>query len=118
MKTRANCPACHGEFSLLDSLKAPTPFHFRCPHCRARLRVQMRGLRPLLVFVVCLFFGLAIGLRSPWRAFGQTGLIISLAGYAAAGVVADIVCGILLYTYGTFYFGHPKDETNNGDKDG
>ena len=108
MKTRANCPACRGELSLLDGLKAPTPFHFRCPHCRARLRVRMRGLWPLLIFVVCLFTGLAVECVAVWRAFGPKGLIISLACYAFAGVVADLVCGILLYTYGTFYSAPPK----------
>lgn len=101
MKTRANCPTCRGELSLLDGLKAPTPFHFRCPHCRAKLSVQMRGLWPLLILVVCLFAGLAVGCLCMWRAFGLTGLFISLAFYAAAGLVADIVCGTIFYTYGT-----------------
>ena len=108
MKTRANCPACRGELSLLDGLKAPTPFHFRCPHCRARLRVRMRGLWALLILVVCLFTGLALECLAVWRAFGRTGLFVSLACYAVAGVVADLTCGILFYTYGTFYSPPPK----------
>jgi hypothetical protein len=95
MKTRADYPTCHGELSLLDDLKAPTPFHFRCPHCRAKLRVRMRGLWPLLAFVVGLFAGLAVGCLCMWRAFGLTGLFLSLACYAAAGLVADIVCGTI-----------------------
>ena len=85
----------------MDGLKAPTPFHFRCPHCRTKLRVQMQGLWPLLTFIVCLFVGLAVGCLGIWRAFGLTGLIIGLACYAAAGLVADIVCGTIFYTYGT-----------------
>jgi hypothetical protein len=68
----------------------------------------MRGLWPLLIFVVCLFAGLAVGCVAVWQAFGRTGLFISLAGYAAAGLVADIVSGIIFYTYGTFTFDPTK----------
>ena len=102
MKTRANCPACRGALALLDGLKAPTPCHFGCPHCRAGLRVQMRDLWPLLIFVVCLFTGVSVGCVALWRAFGQNGLIMGLACYAVAGLVADIACGIIFFTYGTF----------------
>jgi hypothetical protein len=83
-------------------MKAPTPFHFKCPHCKAKLRIQMRGIWPLLSFIVCFFLGLAVGCVAAWRTFGGRGLLISFLGYAAAGLAADLLCGILFYTYGTF----------------
>jgi Ca2+/Na+ antiporter len=83
-------------------MKAPTPFHFKCPHCKAKLRIQMRGFWLLCAFIVCLFIGLAVGCVAAWRAFGQKGLFIGLLCYAAAGVLADLLSGIIFYTYGTF----------------
>jgi hypothetical protein len=61
----------------------------------------MSGLWPLLIFVVCLFTGLSLGCVALWRAFGLTGLLLSLVCYAVAGFAADIACGIIFYTYGT-----------------
>src|SRR5437899_12807045 len=102
MKTSATCPACGNNMSLWDGMKAPTPFHFRCPHCTARLRIQMRGLWPLLILVVCLFAGLAVGCIAAWRKFGARGLLIALVCYAAASFAAEVTAGIVFYTYGTF----------------
>jgi hypothetical protein len=60
MKTKGICPACGGKISLWAGLKAPTPFHFRCPHCKARLRVAMLDLRPFLILAVLIFIGFVI----------------------------------------------------------
>lgn len=68
----------------------------------------MRGLWLLLIFVVCLFTGLAAECVAVWRAFGPTGLIISLACYLVAGLVADLACGMIFYTHRTFSFDPPK----------
>jgi hypothetical protein len=55
----------------------------------------MRGIWPLLIFIVCLFLGLAVGCVAAWRAFEYRGLLIRLLGYAAAGLAADLLRGIL-----------------------
>jgi hypothetical protein len=61
----------------------------------------MRGLWLLLVVLVCLFAALAAGWLAAWRAFGQTGLWLGLAGYGLAWFVAEVALGIIFYTYGT-----------------
>ncbi len=86
--------------SLLDGLKAPTPFHFKCPHCRARLRVQMRWLLLLMLIIVCLFAGLGLGCLAAWRTFGRKGFIVGLLFCVAAWVLAEMLTGITVYTYG------------------
>jgi hypothetical protein len=71
----------------------------------------MRGIWVLLIFIVCLFLGLAVGCVAAWRTFGHRGLLISLVGYAAAGLAADLLCGVLFYTYGTFTCAATKRNT-------
>lgn len=105
MKTSATCPACGANMSLWDGMRAPSPFHFTCPHCKAKLRIRMRGLWPLLVFVACIFAGLAVGCIAAWQKFGTRGLLVAVvcyAAYAAAGFAAEVTAGIMFYTYGTF----------------
>lgn len=101
MKTKANCPVCNREISLLAGVAAPTPFHLRCPHCRAKLRIRMEGLWPFLMLVVCLFTALALGCVVAWKTYGLPGLVIGLVGYAIAVLVVEIISGMIFYTYGT-----------------
>ena len=68
----------------------------------------MPGLWLVLLLVVCLFTGLAVGCVAVWRGFGQTELFVALACYAVAALVADMVCGIIFYTYGKLTIVPPK----------
>jgi hypothetical protein len=62
----------------------------------------MRGLWPFAVSVLLVFIGLAIGMVIAWRKFGTSGFLIGLACSAFAWFIAEVVTGIIFYTYGTF----------------
>jgi hypothetical protein len=55
-----------------------------------------------MILTVCLFVGLAVGCVAAWRAFGPQGLVIGLILYMVAGLGAELLLGIIFYTYGTF----------------
>lgn len=93
-------------------MKAPSPFHFRCPHCRAKLRIELRGLWLLVVFAFLFFIGMAMACVVGWGKFGTTGLLIGLGCYTLAAMLFEIVTGVLFYTYGKFSVKPPAGSTN------
>jgi hypothetical protein len=102
MKTNGICPACEGKLSLWVALKAPTPFHIRCPHCRARLSIAMPWLWPFFILVLLFFAALAIASAVAWRKFGIRGLLTGLAGYLLVLLIAELVIGVAFFTFGKF----------------
>jgi hypothetical protein len=70
----------------------------------------MPGLWPSVVIVLLAFFGLAIGVLIAWKKFGETGLLIGLALYLLAWLVAEIALGLIFYTCGTFTVKVPRKD--------
>jgi hypothetical protein len=62
----------------------------------------MPGLWPFVIFVVAVFMGLTVVLLALWRKFGLPGFLAGITGYLITLVAAELVSGILLYTYATF----------------
>jgi hypothetical protein len=110
MKTSGTCPACQGRLSFWTGLKAPTPFHFRCGQCGARLRVRMRGLWLYLLFLLFLMIGLGTAWVITYWTFGWKGLWIGLAVYLVVWVLIEFVTGVVLYTYGEFAVKRKEDQ--------
>jgi hypothetical protein len=99
MKTKGICPACRGALSLWTGLKAPTPFHLRCSHCKTKLRIEIKGFWLLLIFIVVLVVGLAIAWFAAVKKFGLLGFFAGFLFYAVACLVMEIVTGMIFYTY-------------------
>jgi hypothetical protein len=112
MNTSGICPACQGRLSLWAGLKAPTPFHFRCPHCGAKLRIEMRNFWPFLFFVLLAFVGLVILWIGAWRKFGMAGLATGFICYPIACIVAELATGIVFYTYAKFTVKSPRKDAS------
>lgn len=70
-----SCPECEARVTLWASLIQPTPFWFKCPHCRARFRIDF-PFKWTLIVTACLLVGLLtlatcagiiyLGLSSLW----------------------------------------------------
>jgi hypothetical protein len=104
MNTNGTCPACQGKLSLWAGLKAPTPFFIKCPDCKTKLRVRMRGLWFFVLFMVALIICAVVGVMIAWHEFGLKGLILGTACYLVFLVLADIAMSVVYYTYAKFDF--------------
>jgi DNA-directed RNA polymerase subunit RPC12/RpoP len=104
MKTSGTCAACQGKLSLWAGLTALTPFYIRCPHCRTKLRVRMRGLWLFFLFIVLLFVGGGVGWFAAWRKFGWAGLSIGFACCAVVWLLVEAAAAVTLYTHAEFTF--------------
>jgi hypothetical protein len=101
MNTKTECPVCHGDVSLWDGMRAPTPFRIRCPHCRTRLQVKMRGLRWVFALMVLVGIGVGVWLAELWFRSRRL-LILGVACVVVAWLIAELVAGVVLYTYARF----------------
>ena len=100
MKTSAVCPACQGKVSMWDGVKAPTPAHLRCPHCRQRLRVSIRGFWLYAVLATLLQLSLLAGCVVAYRSFGWAGLLVAIVSSVALWLIVELLSGVLFYTWG------------------
>jgi hypothetical protein len=62
----------------------------------------MPGLWPFFFLVLLIFAALAIASAVAWRKFGISGLLTGLAGYLVVLLVAELVIGVVFYTFGKF----------------
>ena len=102
MKTSGTCPACQGRLSLWAGMTAPTPFYIRCPACRAKLRVRMRGLWLFFLGLVVVMAGTAAAWLAAYRTFGWRGFWV---GFVCCGIVwllVEVVAAVTLYTNAEF----------------
>ena len=104
MKTSATCPACQGTMSLWDCCKdfrTWSLIHFRCPRCKAKLRVKMRGLWFLIALTVMLLIGWILVCRPVARAFPSywVGFLLYVACLAIGGFVITLSLTTIYYTY-------------------
>lgn len=102
MKTSIECPACQGRISLWHGMMAPTPNHFRCPHCRAGLRVQIRGLWAFLLVIVAASVAVAYLWMQAWHKFGPRAFWAGLAGLLAVGLLGELAFSLFLYSRAKF----------------
>ncbi|MCP5102344.1 MAG: hypothetical protein GY950_03145 [bacterium] len=61
MMKHVECPKCQTQISLLQWLKAPTPWHLTCGNCDAKLKIR-RFAPHLMVFA--LLFGMLLAMAS------------------------------------------------------
>ena len=104
MKTSGICPACQGKLSFWAGLTAPTPFYIRCPRCRRKLRVRMRGLWLFFLSLVLLLTGVGAGWFAAYRAFGWAGFWTGFACCWIVWLLVEVASAITLYTNAEFTF--------------
>lgn len=101
-KTSTTCPSCGKRLTIIDGMKAPTPFYLPCSGCRARLRVHHPVLVPAVVTIAPIFVILpalgaliAITYGAPWALF--------YAFFWLLGLIAlEIGCSLFLFTNARF----------------
>jgi tryptophan-rich sensory protein len=62
----------------------------------------MPGLWPFFVLIILIFAALAIASAVAWRKFGIRGLLTGLAGYLLVLLIAELVIGVVFFTFGKF----------------
>lgn len=96
------CPACGRRVGLWAGMKAATPFAVRCPHCRTVLRVQWRGLLPLIAGVVVGAASCAWSLLQVHARFGLAWSALAAVLWIAVWLCVEVAAGVTLYTHATF----------------
>ena len=100
MKTSGVCPACAGRLSMWDGVKAPTPSHLRCPHCRQRLRLHFRGFWLFAGVVAVLELALLAGCWMAFEYFDWLGLLVAVLISFVFWLVVELISGLIFYTWG------------------
>ena len=111
MNTNGICPACQGQLSIWVAIRSPSPFSLRCPHCKKKLRVRMRGLWPFVIVVVLMFIALAAACIAAFGLFGWLGFFFGIAGLLLFWIIAEFATSILYFNYAKFTF---EDRHDNG----
>lgn len=83
-----------------DGIKAPTPFHLRCPHCRQRLRLNIRGFWIFAAVMILLQLALIAGCVALGLAYGWLWFLAGIAGYFAGWMLLEVISGLIFYTWG------------------
>jgi len=108
MKTSTNCPACTGKLALWHGIWAGTPFRMTCPHCRARLRIDLPWLVPVFWALVVGFAALGVGIGYLAASGRFVPVVYMGIGMVIAWLVLELVGGVILYTYASFTILYPK----------
>ena len=113
MKTNAICPVCQQTVSMVAFLKAPTPFRFSCSHCKSKIKVHLRGLKPTVLLAAAVLLWAFPAMLYVSQTYGLTAAFLLVGTLLPAWVALDLILGLWVFTKGAFSALEPALEEQN-----
>ena len=101
LKTHASCPACGGRLNVWSGLRSMSPVSMRCPHCRRKLAIRLRGrafyiTAVVFALVVCIF-----ALFRGWPHFPAATLVTRFAIIVAGWFLLELATAVFYFSFAT-----------------
>jgi hypothetical protein len=97
------CPQCGAPFTYWQAARAPTPFAFRCPGCRTRIRIRTPHMKWFFYvggFVIMIVGGSAMGAGLCY--FDWPFLAVALPVLGATWLALEWITYRMIRAYGRF----------------
>ena len=93
---KLSCPKCLDNISFITFLKAPSPWHIKCDHCQAKLKVD-DGIGSTIAATIIVIFAILLGFINYHYNLTLTHIVIILI---SIGTLAEILFYFLARTLG------------------
>lgn len=94
MKKSTACPCCEERITLRESLRATTPLRLTCGHCRARLRVELAGVRLAFALILVSYLALFTSLLVAFLRRQVAEVLVLVGATILFAAVSEITVGL------------------------